>query len=317
MEEKTLRVLMVEDDADYAGLIRKSLGYDTKEGVRVDTADRLSSALAAIGGSGGEEAFDLILLDLSLPDSRGIETFLRIRERAPKIPVLVLTGQDEESLAVRAIQEGAQDYIVKGSMNAKVLGRAVRFAIERQKILEDWQLAWQEEFFLATHDPMTRLPNRLLFKDRLNQTLAQASRHQEGLAVLYIDLDGFKGVNDAFGHGAGDELLRTIARRFRECVRQEDTIARLSGDEFGGILQRIHDSGGAALAAERILQAVREPVSFEKHEIVVTASIGISFSETDGMEASTLVKNADFAMYRAKELGGNRYEHYHLIRKCS
>ncbi len=163
---------------------------------------------------------------------------------------------------------------------------------------------------LAHHDPLTGLPNRLLFSARLEHTLQQAKRVPATIGLLFLDLDRFKNVNDSLGHALGDELLTQAAHRLRSCVRQQDTVARLGGDEFIVILQNLASARDAGAVAEKILAALQQPFALTGHEVTVTASIGISLCPDDGQESNTLLRNADAAMYRAKELGCNSYAYY-------
>jgi diguanylate cyclase (GGDEF)-like protein/PAS domain S-box-containing protein len=163
---------------------------------------------------------------------------------------------------------------------------------------------------LAYHDALTGLPNRLLFNDRLFLGLAQAHRYKQTLAVLFLDLDRFKLINDSLGHGLGDRVLREVARRLEASVREVDTVARVGGDEFILLLPAIQRPVEAARVAEKILQAVRLPMNLEGHELFITASMGIALHPEDGEDVETLVTNADVAMYRAKEHGRDRSELY-------
>ncbi|OPX91535.1 MAG: Cyclic di-GMP phosphodiesterase Gmr [Pelotomaculum sp. PtaB.Bin013] len=162
----------------------------------------------------------------------------------------------------------------------------------------------------AFHDALTGLPNRMLFKDRLTLEIAHAKRNKQMLAVLFLDLDRFKLVNDTLGHGLGDQLLKIIARRLVGYVREDDTVARLGGDEFTVLLPEILQAENAAKVARKILQAVREPVHIDVHELYISTSIGIALYPSDGEDAESLLKNADTAMYRAKENGKNNYQLY-------
>jgi len=162
----------------------------------------------------------------------------------------------------------------------------------------------------AFHDALTGLPNRMLFKDRLTLEIAHAKRNKQMLAVLFLDLDRFKLVNDTLGHGLGDQLLKIIAKRLVGYVREDDTVARLGGDEFTILLPEIIQVENAAKVARKILQAVREPVHIDIHELYITTSIGIALYPNDGEDAESLLKNADTAMYRAKENGKNNYQLY-------
>jgi diguanylate cyclase (GGDEF)-like protein/PAS domain S-box-containing protein len=164
--------------------------------------------------------------------------------------------------------------------------------------------------YTAHHDALTGLPNRLLFRDRLEQALATARRTGEGVALLFVDLDRFKLINDTLGHEAGDLLLQAVAQRLVACMREEDTVARMGGDEFVVIQRGIGQPDDAALLATRMLTEINRPVSLAGHEIVASLSIGIGLYPQDGSDASTLLKNADAAMYRAKERGRNCYQYY-------
>jgi diguanylate cyclase (GGDEF)-like protein/PAS domain S-box-containing protein len=170
----------------------------------------------------------------------------------------------------------------------------------------------EELAYMATHDALTGLPNRWLLNDRLTLELARAQRHQQKLAVMLLDLDYFKDVNDTLGHTTGDKLLQVVGRRLRSLVRKSDTVARMGGDEFMLILlfPRIRENGDAAKIAQRILEAFRRPFAFDEHETCITASIGIAIYPDDGKDADTLMKNADIAMYRAKAQGRDNYQHY-------
>jgi diguanylate cyclase (GGDEF)-like protein/PAS domain S-box-containing protein len=164
--------------------------------------------------------------------------------------------------------------------------------------------------YLAHHDPLTDLPNRLLCGARLEHAIDQATRQPRQLAVMFLDLDRFKNVNDTLGHALGDELLVQAARRLQACVRQEDTVARLGGDEFIVILENLADLDDAGKVAEKVLMALQRPFSLGEHEVVVTASVGVSLYPQDGRDCETLLKHADAAMYRAKALGGSNHKYY-------
>jgi len=163
---------------------------------------------------------------------------------------------------------------------------------------------------LAFHDPLTNLPNRLLFNDRLTLAVAQAHRHNQRLAVLFLDLDRFKIINDSLGHSVGDELLRQVAERIQEHVREGDTVARLGGDEFTLLVPGITAEEDAAKIARKICEAIHDPFWIDGRELFVTTSVGVSVYPSDGHDSETLVRNADSAMYRAKEQGRDNYQLY-------
>ncbi|MCB1920882.1 MAG: EAL domain-containing protein [Candidatus Competibacteraceae bacterium] len=164
--------------------------------------------------------------------------------------------------------------------------------------------------FLAHHDLLTRLPNRLLFNARLEHSIERARRNQKSLAVLFFDLDHFKNVNDTLGHAAGDELLRWVARQLAEMVRAEDTVARMGGDEFIMLIEEVDEPSNAGTVARKVLELFKQPVHISRHEFFISTSIGISLYSADGNDADTLIKNADAAMYQAKAQGRSNYQFY-------
>ena len=293
-----IRVLLVEDNPGDARLVEILLSEADSFGrFEITPAERLDEALELLDGP----AFDVILLDLSLPDSSGLETVEVVRTRVPLTPVVVLTGQDDEETALRALQSGAEDYLVKGRGDSELMARSIRYAIERKKAEEN--LA-----HLKQYDPLTGLANRALFQDRLQQALARADRDDETVALMLLDLDHFKAVNDVLGHAGGDELLREVASRIEGRVGESATVARLGGDEFAIILEDMSDAQDAAPVAQDILDALSESLVLDGHEIPVTASIGIAVRPPS--EGDRLLKDADSAVYRAKERGRNTYEFY-------
>ena len=163
---------------------------------------------------------------------------------------------------------------------------------------------------LAYFDPLTGLENRRMFRDRLEQALRHVKRQKTGLALLFIDLDGFKDVNDSLGHDAGDELLVSVAQRIRRHVRDEDIVARLGGDEFTVLLTHQHDNSGASVVARKIRNALREPFALRGVDRQIGASIGIALAPEDGVEGELLMRNADMAMYRAKDMGRNNAQFF-------
>lgn len=163
---------------------------------------------------------------------------------------------------------------------------------------------------LAQHDFLTGLPNRMLLKDRLDQAIARARRHERRVAVLFLDLDGFKHINDSLGHAVGDMLLQNTGKRLAAAVRASDTVSRQGGDEFVVVLCEVEDSQNVARHAEKILVALSAPHALAGHDTHVNASIGISFFPEDGRDAEALIRCADMAMYRAKKNGRNTYEFF-------
>ena len=162
--------------------------------------------------------------------------------------------------------------------------------------------------YLAHYDPLTGLPNRTLLADRMKSAIADAARYSFRFALLFVDLDRFKLVNDSLGHEIGDKLLKIVAERMHSSVRATDTVSRMGGDEFIVLLSQVPSAEVAARVAEKLIEAVSQPYKIEQHELVVTASIGISIYPDDGREAGSLMRSADASMYSAKEAGRNQYQ---------
>jgi diguanylate cyclase (GGDEF)-like protein len=195
---------------------------------------------------------------------------------------------------------GAQDSLVRGRADGALVLKTLRYAIERKE--SDQHLT-----YLSHYDRLTGLANRELFRDRLHQAMTRAERSGQVIALLFLDLDRFKAVNDTLGHLAGDELLIEVAGRLKKSVRRSDTIARLGGDEFTVILEGLEDPLDAEVVCAKILKSLSEPVLIRNQEIYVTTSIGVTFFPADDVDINGLLRNADAAMYRAKEEGRNRY----------
>lgn len=294
--------MVVDPDATAADGLRGPL-REAGFARRVDHVPTLREGIAELA----ERAYDLVLLNLSTPDADGVEGVMRIRAVDPEVPVVTTSDVDDENIALAAIQRGAQECVVKGDLDPRNALRILRHAVERQRIMLELRAAREREQYLATHDHLTGIANRGLFYDRLAQAIASARRYKNTLAVLFLDLDGFKPINDTLGHTAGDRLLQVVAQRITGAIRQSDSVARIGGDEFAVILWQVVKASDAATVAENILRSVAEPVTLGKTERSVRASIGISIYPSDGEMADTLVRNADTAMYHAKEQGGDRY----------
>ena len=291
-------VLLIEDNPGDARLIREMLTEGEDALFRLDCVGRLSQGLEYLE----TRSASLILLDLSLPDSLGFETFLRVYAHSPKIPIIVLTGNDDQSVALSAVKTGAQDYLVKGKLDRELLLRSMQYSIERKRYQEQLE-------FQANYDALTGLPNRNLLHDRLKQSVF-AQRFVRSIGVVFIDVDHFKFVNDSLGHNTGDKLLQRVAERLSQSVRDGDTVARLGGDEFILILNDQTGEEFIYRAMQRIISRVAEPIVLDGNELLVTCSAGVSLYPQDGRDVETLLKNADAAMYRAKEKGRNNFQFY-------
>jgi diguanylate cyclase (GGDEF)-like protein/PAS domain S-box-containing protein len=424
------RILLIEDNLGDARLLQLMLNEPGAYPTELTHVERMSAAEQYLA----EHAVDLILLDLGLLDAQGLGAVRRAHAASPHVPLVVLTGMDDEAQAGQALQEGAQDYLIKGQIDTRGLLRALRYAIERKSaeealfiekeraqvtlnsigdavactdisgrvtflnLVAEKMTGWQRqeavgqplaEIFRildatsretipnpmemtvgqdrgvhlpsscilirrdgfeipiedsiapihdregqatgavivfrdvsaaramavqmthsAQHDFLTGLPNRMLFNDRVSRAIALAPRHRKKVAVLFLDLDGFKHINDSLGHPTGDKLLQSIAVRLGACIRSTDTVSRQGGDEFVVLLSEVEHEEDPAITARRILRAVAEAHSIDQHDLHVTTSIGVSIYPDDGLDAETLIKNADTAMYQAKENGRQSYQFF-------
>ncbi len=426
MDDTKIQVLLIEDNPDDARLVETYLRRSDWVQFDLERVDRLGRGLQRLE----QGDVDVVLLDLTLPDSQGIETFERACAEAPDVPIIVMTGIDDSSLALKAVRDGAQDYLVKRQVDTRLLVRSIRYAIERKRFEEqiriseeryalavdgandgvwDWDLQTDEVYFSprwkrllgyevdaldggidewftrvhpddldrlrkeisghlqgrtrhlesehrirhrdgsyrwylsrgvavreasgpphrmagsltdvhsrkmteqqllhdALHDALTALPNWALFMDRLGIAIAQYRRRQADMfAVLFLDLDRFKNVNDSLGHTVGDRLLVAIARRLRKMMRPGDTVARLGGDEFAVLVNGVEVPADATRISERIHDELRRPFDLEGHEVFTTASIGIALGHHGYERPEEVLRDADTAMYRAKSLGKNRH----------
>jgi diguanylate cyclase (GGDEF)-like protein len=285
-------VLLVEDNPGDARLLQEILRDVSSQQFELIHVERLSEALERLD----KERLDVILLDLSLADAQGVDTVAHVRKRASNLPVVVLTGLDDETMALNALQNGAQDYLVKGQIDAPLLGHSIRYAIERNRAEEVIQ-------HRAYYDSLTDLPNRTLLYDRLQQAILTARRENRPLPLLIMDLDRFKEINEALGHHFGDLLLLQIGPRLRETLRQSDTVARLGGDEFALLLPASASTQDAAEVAARMLRSLEQPFVIEGLKLDVEGSIGIAVFPEHGTDADTLIRRAEVAMYTAKVTG--------------
>jgi diguanylate cyclase (GGDEF)-like protein/PAS domain S-box-containing protein len=431
MSKRTIKsVLLIEDNPGDARLIREMFNEQNSMDIELNHVECMGDAEKYLA----EHAVDIILADLGLPDTQGLESVRRTHAAAPHVSLVVLSGLDDVSIALQALKEGAQDYLIKGQIESRELLRALRYAVER-KIVEETLYAEKEfaqvtldcigdavictdvagnitflnrvaekmtgwprkkatgkpmtEIFRivdsatrqttlnliartvgedgighlpqdctlirdngneicvehsaspirdregqmigsvlvlrdvsvaralaekvihsAEHDFLTGLPNRLLLNDRIGQAILLAQRHLHLVAVLFLDLDGFKHINDSLGHPVGDKLLQSVAGRLSDCVRSPDTVSRQGGDEFVVLLPEVKRAEDIASAARRMLRAVEKAHFIDVHELHVTASIGVSHYPDDGLDAETLIKNADTAMYQAKEDARHSYKFF-------
>jgi diguanylate cyclase (GGDEF)-like protein/PAS domain S-box-containing protein len=431
MNKKPIKVLLlVEDNPADVRLLREMFHEQRSHHTELTQVETMGQAEKHLAGG----AVDIILLDLGLPDAQGLESIRRARAVAPGVPLVVLTALDDESMAARALQEGVQDYLIKGQIDARGLLRALRYAVERKSMQEElfeekeraqvtlnsigdavictdvsgnitflnlvavrmtgWsrdeaagkpmpdvfrvldatsrkttpnpmEMAVRQNRTMhlpsnciliqrdgceipiedsiapihdregqatgvvivfrdvssgqtmalqmahsAHHDFLTGLPNRKLLNDRVSQAILSATRNTKKVAVLFLDLDGFKHINDSLGHSIGDRVLQSVAKRLVDSVRGSDTVSRQGGDEFVVLLSEVEHSEGVAITARRLLQVGAEPHPIDQHDLYVTACIGVSIYPDDGLDVETLIKNADTAMYQAKDNGRQSYQFF-------
>lgn len=398
----TFSVLLLEDNQGDARLIDYMLSsYDDPQ-FRITHVERLNLAKDALL----EGNFEVALVDLTVPDSRGMATISAILEVAPDTPLVVLTGIADEKTGHDAVQKGAQDFLVKGEFDEQLLVRTISFAIFRQKMANELRASEDrtrriiesnadgivvvdgvksicfvnpsaqhlfgmsaEEILgtefsypcrtgevieiahpnngheirtielhcvdidwhgnpakllslrdvssrvvlekrlrhMATHDPLTGIPNRTLFEDRLKLAIRRYQRYYKvgnrdcNLAVILLDLDEFKQVNDTYGHPQGDVLLTEIASRLVDAVRDSDTVARLGGDEFVIVAEHIEKFSDLQDLILRIMKSLYKPIQLDEIKVQITTSVGVSCYPCDGEDYPTLFKNADIALYQAKE----------------
>ncbi len=293
MSENGIRVLLIEDDPTYSTLLARTLSRESNPKFEVSSADRLETGLERL--SEGET--DVVILDLSLPDSKGVETFSQVHNQVPTMPIIVLTGYDDDSLGLEAVGKGAQDYLVKGQVDTKMLSRVMRYAIERKRAQE--ALAEQ-----AIRDALTNLYNRRYLTRRMEEELRRAEREHSNRAILLCDLDNFKVINDTQGHQAGDEVLKAVAKSIQESTRGTDLVFRWGGDEIVVILTESSREGIVA-AAERIRKGVQRigEISY----LGLDLSIGVALYPDHGQTVDDLIRLADpIRPFISRRRGGTR-----------
>jgi len=290
MERPSVRLLLVEDNPGDARLIKEALSQSRWTGFELSHCETLADALARLR----EGRIDVMLLDLTLPDSSGLETLRTAHKQAPDVPILVLTGFDDETVAFTAVNEGAQDYLVKGRVDVELIDRAVRYAIERHRVLEQARQ-------MAIIDELTGLTNRRGFLVLFQHHRALADRKKIPLLLLFIDIDNMKPVNDKFGHPEGDRLLIECAQLLTETFRKSDVVARLGGDEFCVLLTEGTDEG-AETAIGRVLANARERNRTAERSYGMSLSLGVGrYDPAAPCSIEELIERADQAMYLQKQ----------------
>jgi diguanylate cyclase (GGDEF)-like protein len=298
-----IRLLLVGPHPADAELLRALLEHSRETQVALTHAVNLQHAYESLE----RDEVDVLLMDVGTGSPRELVAVSQARVRAPLVPVVVMADSDDESLALKAVEVGARGYLLKCALSAGALVWSLQHAVRNQRMFLELNIARERARQLATYDQLTGFANRSLFQDRLDQAVASARRNRQKLAVLFLDLDQFKRINDSLGHLAGDALLRLAAQRVATCLRKSDTGARLGGDEFAILLTNLTDDADAARVADKVLTALREPVSLKGREQLITGSIGIATFPRDAASSEDLLKRADTAMYAAKSSGRDRY----------
>jgi diguanylate cyclase (GGDEF)-like protein len=301
-----MKLLLVEDNPADADFLAASLRRQRASDIQIVNVPTLEQAISQLS----LDKFDVVLLDLHLPDGSGLQCLDAIQAVDNEIPIVVLSGQDDEEFAVSVLNKGAQDYLVKWDGQGHSILRSIRYAMERKKA--DLRLT-----YLAQYDPLTGIPNRQFFNDQLTRATARARRDGRKVSLLYLDLDAFKVVNDTLGHDAGDQLLQEVADRIRRSVRAGDVVARLGGDEFAVLLEGLAGPREVEAMASGLLEVISKPYHIADRQLTITTSIGITVYPSDNADTQMLLKNADIAMYKAKDSGRNTFKFFHQAMHAS
>ena len=292
------KILIVDDSQDNVRLMLAVLEQDGYVNVSDTTKPQDVAELHRLN------KFDLILLDIQMPMMDGFKVMKALQDLAQDawLPVLAITAHPDHRIS--ALEAGAMDFMVKPFHLDEILHR-IHNMLEVRLLFNKATRNGDAMYQLALHDPLTGLPNRRLLDDRISIALAHARRDRTLVALMYMDLDGFKQINDAMGHGHGDELLQLVSQRLVATARSEDTVARIGGDEFVLVMGNLTNLQDVHATAQKMINAVGNPYTICDAEVNITASIGISLSGTAPAEG--LIQLADAALYEAKRNGKNRY----------
>ena len=289
MQEPSLRVLLIEDNPGDVRLIAEALKESRRGSFVLESVGTLAAGIERLATGD----VDIVLLDLSLPDSHGLQTFRALKAQGPQVPVVVLSGDEDETVAMAAVNEGAQDFLVKQRVDGDAVGRAIRYALERHRMLEQVRQ-------LAILDPLTNLSNRRGFTLLCQQPMELANRTKKPLTLLFMDIDRMKSINDGFGHAEGDRALVDTARLMGMTFRKSDIIARLGGDEFCAMLGESTDEG-ADLAVARLKDNLSAFNAGSRRGYVLALSVGMArYDPATPTTLDALLDKADAAMYRQK-----------------
>ena len=302
-----LRLLLIDDDELDRLSITRILNQQTSMVVEVCEARTGDVGLTLIQ----EQQFDAILLDFRLPDQSGLDVLRKLRaDGVRRTAIIMLSNQEDDALAEQCIEAGAQDFLQKAEVSGRRLTRAIRHAQQRYAMEETLRCSHEKLRDLAEHDGLTGLVNRYGLEVALQLAVARAQRHKTKLAILFLDLDKFKEVNDTLGHHVGDDLLKIVAQRLSSVVRDSDLVARLGGDEFVVLVPDMVRDDQINLLAERALKTLQLPMFIGTSELVMSASIGVAVLGSCAENSTDLMKYADIAMYQAKQEGRNQIRFY-------
>lgn len=294
--ENGIRVLLVEDSATDARLAQEMLG--TQAGFELTLAEQLSEADSALE----RDRFDAILLDLMLPDSRGLATIDRMLDRAPDVPIVVLSGfgANDTLFAREAVRSGAQDFLPKWVASPPQMARAILYAVERKRLE-------QRRVRYAREDELTGLPNRLLLQERFERAVARAERQEKHLAILALQLDGLVKVREDMDGEFCDRLLCAVARRLETRLRRSDTLARTRETGFVALLEGLAQPSAAAALARRMQTVMAPAFRLDQHDVQLGASVGIAVYPEHGSTLDELMAAAETAMFEIALDGGSDY----------
>lgn len=290
-------ILIIDDDSVDRRIARAALS-EASFTSRIDETDTGEDGLQMIR----QNSYDCLLLDHLLPDMDGIAFLHRLHslERVDRPAVVMLTGEGNEQIAVEAMKRGVQDYLVKGEISASETKQAVLRALVSHREAKAREAENSRLLHMALVDSLTGLGNRNAMEMRLDQALRRSRRGGEPVCLLLLDLDGFKSVNDSFGHLAGDHVLKVVAERLCQASREVDTVVRLGGDEFVVVMETGVTREGTAVLSNRIVSMVADPIDWNGTQLKVGCSIGQAFSQDGRSSADHLLRAADEAMYRMK-----------------
>lgn len=300
-----ITLLLVDDDQfDRKFCIRELAKQQAINFVTLE-AENAAQALSIYQNN----SVDCILLDYQLPDTDGIGFIKQLFEHDEQnCPVIMLTGQGSEKVAVAAMKAGATDYVIKGQYDCDNLVKAIRYAIENFSLKNTIAQQQQQLKKMAYHDALTSLYNRHAFEETAGRVLADSKRHQRLCALLYLDIDNFKTINDSHGHNIGDQLLNEVSKRIIKELRQEDIVARFGGDEIVILLVSLQEVSDITAIAKKITDSLRMPYHFGDLEVNTSVSMGIASSESTSSNLQQLLIQADAALYEVKKSGKDNFK---------